>query len=943
MSIFSKKKVRQARRTEGENRPEPQDQDSPDESSATLGPRTDRAPRSTGSRGKKSKKKIAIKLSAEERKELAEATLRKHGENKSSEADAVVPVTDRRTRMLLERKIVTSPQVEEALERGADTENLWRLIVDVNGVDTTAVYAAIAQDAGIHTFQYLDAVPSREFMEELIPIIGDEVLLALLDAGLLPVEQEPGLEKAPSRLTVATHDPTHPDFQDVVQDLPFQVICNYASESELAERLDTARGWITNISRYGTAPVTADGPVSTSTNGSANTDTDAIIDLGSYGVEGGFSIDPKKTEAVSDTPEKKQQTESAATEGRHSPSSDPPKAQPNRVDAEPSDTKSVRRGNALVVKDRVLDWLLRKGVVTIDQIRIAQEETKTDGSKDASWRYLAEMEGVSKEDVFREVAGLYAFKTAVIKEGIPDHDFVLLTMETIVETRQEDLINAMLFPYEYSIDTVTGTGRMVFVTHDPTRPDINTLLHQLDLGRFEIQYASESEINKLLLEIFPKRNEYLEKLSSEGSAFDLGTSHEDDKNVMIDEDALEAEMSRSNLINLFEASLIEAVRQSASDIHIFPNPKRQIEIHFRRDGRLKKWHTEENVHPEAFLAVVKDNSSGVDRFERDKAQDGFIQRIIDDTLIRFRVSILPVASANVEIRAESIVIRILDDRKVLTDLSALGMLEVAKERFDKAIRQPNGMIILTGPTGSGKSTTLVASLYQVITPEVNVLTVEDPVEYIIKGVRQIKLSHKLTLDLALRSILRHDPDIVMVGEMRDQQTAELAIKLANTGHLTFSTLHTNDAPAAVSRLYKMGIEPFLIAYAINLIVAQRLIRTLCPDCRQIDKDPDRVLMKSLGWSESDIDDMTLFKSNRGSGCTTCSSLGYKGRRALCETLYFSDKIRHMIAGSEGMVDEDAIRDVAMEEGMLTLQDSARVLVSMGATSVDEMLRVTGSS
>ncbi|MCH7727860.1 MAG: Flp pilus assembly complex ATPase component TadA, partial [Planctomycetes bacterium] len=292
----------------------------------------------------------------------------------------------------------------------------------------------------------------------------------------------------------------------------------------------------------------------------------------------------------------------------------------------------------------------------------------------------------------------------------------------------------------------------------------------------------------------------------ETMAFDLGTSYEE-KSEGIDESALEAEISRSKLINLLEASLIEAVRQGASDIHIFPNPQRQIEIYFRLDGRLKKWHSEDNIQPEAFIAVVKDNSSNVDRFERDAAQDGFIQRTIDDSLIRYRVSILPIASANQELRAESIVIRVLDDRKVLTDISKLGMLENALERFEQAINQPHGMVILTGPTGSGKSTTLVAALHQVVTPEVNILTVEDPVEYIIRGVRQIKLNHKLDLENALRAILRHDPDIVMVGEMRDSETAELAIKLANTGHLTFSTLHTNDAPAAVSRLYKMGIEP----------------------------------------------------------------------------------------------------------------------------------------
>ncbi len=410
----------------------------------------------------------------------------------------------------------------------------------------------------------------------------------------------------------------------------------------------------------------------------------------------------------------------------------------------------------------------------------------------------------------------------------------------------------------------------------------------------------------------------------------------------LDEDALEAEISRSKLINLFEASLMEAVRQAVSDIHLFPNPNRQVEIHFRIDGRLKKWHTEDKVHPEAFLAVVKDNSTNVDRFERDSAQDGFIQRDIDGALIRFRVSILPIASANQELRAESIVIRILDDRKVLTDIKKLGMLDVALNAFNKAIRQPHGMVILTGPTGSGKSTTLVAALYQVVTPEVNVLTVEDPVEYIIRGVRQIKLSHKLDLEGALRAILRHAPDIVMVGEMRDRQTAELAIKLANTGHLTFSTLHTNDAPAAVSRLYKMGVEPFLIAYAINLVVAQRLIRVVCPKCKVLDETPDVTQMKGLGFSEEEIESGTFYKANHDKSCPTCSGSGYKGRRAVCETLYFTPAIRTMVAESGEAIDEDAIRAQAEKDGMLSLANSARVLVNMGETTAEEMMRMTSN-
>jgi len=252
---------------------------------------------------------------------------------------------------------------------------------------------------------------------------------------------------------------------------------------------------------------------------------------------------------------------------------------------------------------------------------------------------------------------------------------------------------------------------------------------------------------------------------------------------------------------------------------------------------------------------------------------------------------------------------------------------------------------LTGPTGSGKTTTLYAALHEVISPEVNILTVEDPVEYIIGGVRQIKLNNKLELEGALRSILRHDPDVVMVGEMRDRPTAELAIKLANTGHLTFSTLHTNDAASAISRLYKMGIEPFLIAYAINLVVAQRLIRKLCEQCKRPVEDPDLVLLKNLGFSEEErgqvmSGELVLFEEGADEECSRCRGLGYKGRRAVAEALYFSRQIRHMVAdAAEEKLDEMAVKEAAIGEGMLTLQDSARAVVKAGESSVREMMRV----
>jgi type IV pilus assembly protein PilB len=319
------------------------------------------------------------------------------------------------------------------------------------------------------------------------------------------------------------------------------------------------------------------------------------------------------------------------------------------------------------------------------------------------------------------------------------------------------------------------------------------------------------------------------------------------------------------------------------------------------------------------------------------AQDGFIQREIDGFIIRFRVSVLPMVGTELKNKFESVVIRILDDRKVIKDLDELGLTGIARENFVKAINQPQGMVILTGPTGSGKSTTLVAALYQVIDPEVNVLTVEDPVEYVIEGARQLKIGYKMGFEQAIRSILRHDPDIVLVGEMRDKETAETAIKLANTGHLTFSTLHTNDAPSAVARLYKMGIEPFLIAYAINLIVAQRLIRRLCNKCKKKVSNFDESIMKAAGLNISEWKEYDVYQPV---GCEVCNNTGYKGRMAIHEALYFTKEIRQIIVRSGEEVDEDAIRRQSKIDKTLSLREAGFEKVKIGLTSLEEVLAST---
>ena len=596
--------------------------------------------------------------------------------------------------------------------------------------------------------------------------------------------------------------------------------------------------------------------------------------------------------------------------------------------------------SVLNLRDRVVIMMSFKQLVTAEKIESVWRKWKEGGEIDAPdtlWRVLARDPEVDRDEVYACAAEVYSFVEAEV--GASTIAFIKSHHETFKENVWKIFADHELVPIKKSGE------KWLFGSYDPSHKKIIGLLRGSGIKNFEICFVRESQLQMLITEAFPQysKNEYMDRVEEGLDAFDLGTSYDVDGGTgLVDEEALEAEIGRSTLINLFEATLLEAVRRGISDVHIFPNKDRQIEIHFRIDGQLERWHVEKRVLAESFLAVVKDNSINVDRFEREAAQDGFIQRTIDDTLIRFRVSVLPIANASQDVRSESIVIRVLDDRKVITDLAKLGLHEKALERFNWAITQPNGMVILTGPTGSGKTTTLFACLHQVVTPKINVLTVEDPVEYIIPGVRQIKLGTKLNLEHAIRAILRHDPDVVMVGEMRDKQTADLAIKLANTGHLTFSTLHTNDAPSAVSRLYKMGVEPFLIGYAINLIVAQRLIRRLCPSCKVRDTSTPPKVLERIGFTEEDIDNAIFYGPGNDKNCKVCKGAGYKGRRAITEALPFSPDIRGIIIEAKDNINESAILDQALSEGMMTLVDSARELVLAGDTSIEEMIRVVAT-
>ncbi|WP_069133488.1 GspE/PulE family protein [Rhodohalobacter halophilus] len=577
------------------------------------------------------------------------------------------------------------------------------------------------------------------------------------------------------------------------------------------------------------------------------------------------------------------------------------------------------------------DLLCSRGVITEEQLNMALKilAEEPEHSNRRIGQILYQDLNLDRHEVMRQIADIYAFdevfagKTELQPDRIQD---IKSYMDDLPQETVDELAHQKAVPIHKTTTSLT------IAAADPSDPKLSGSLSKLNFKEFEIQYCRYEMIEYILSNVYEQKNEFLDLLEEiDYEEPDIGEENEE-----VDEEEIEAEINQSMLNSLVEGMLVEGVRQGVSDIHIIPSGPTTTDIRFRQDGKLQLWYQQKNVKPEAVTAVIKDKTRNVDRFERDSSQDGFIQRSVDNHNIRYRVSIMPMVGAQFDRKFESIVIRILDDRKVITDLNVLGLQEKAKADFVKAIEKPSGIVIITGPTGSGKSTTLVAALYYVIDPTKNVLTVEEPVEYLINGARQLKISNNMTFDLAIRGILRHDPDIVLVGEIRDLKTAEIAIKLANTGHLTFSTLHTNDAPSAVSRLFKMGVEPFLIANAVNLVMAQRLIRRLCNNCKRA-YEPHPETLRGIGFSDEEIANNTFYEAV---GCDKCNGIGYKGRAAIHEALFFSKDIKRIILESGGDIDEDRIKDQAVKNGMLTLRASGRERIKEGITTVEEIIAIT---
>ena len=389
----------------------------------------------------------------------------------------------------------------------------------------------------------------------------------------------------------------------------------------------------------------------------------------------------------------------------------------------------------------------------------------------------------------------------------------------------------------------------------------------------------------------------------------------------------EAAAAEAPIVKLVTAIMSQAVGDRASDIHIEPTEK-DVRVRFRVDGVLHEvMHSPKKIQS-GLISRLK-IMSDMDIAEKRIPQDGRIAIRVQGKAIDLRVVTLPT------VFGEKVVMRILDKSSALMNLDDLGFLESQFKRFEIAYRKPYGAILVTGPTGAGKSTTLYATLNILNKPDVNIITVEDPVEYRLRGINQVQVHNQagLTFAMALRSILRNSPDIILVGEIRDRETAMIAVESALTGHLVLSSLHTNDAPSAITRLTEMEVEPFLVASAIDCVVAQRLARKLCEKCKEAYR-PDHVELKAAGFPEDEWEGVVeIF---RPVGCSACSKTGYRGRMGLYEVMPVSEEIERLTVERSSA---DDIKKVAVEQGMLTLKHDGLEKVKLGWTSIEDVLRV----
>ncbi|HOT74788.1 MAG TPA: type IV-A pilus assembly ATPase PilB [Candidatus Wallbacteria bacterium] len=565
---------------------------------------------------------------------------------------------------------------------------------------------------------------------------------------------------------------------------------------------------------------------------------------------------------------------------------------------------------------RLGDALLQDGLVNEEQLQKALEIQKQSGKRLGA--VLVEMGVVTENDIVTVLGKQLGIPYINLSNYLIDPATVRIIPENIARRHQLIPINkvgnkltvAMVDPLNIlAIDDIQFMTGLVVKPVVATSTDINEALNNA--------YGSEGKMDELMEDLGD-----IGKDANEGG--DLGNLEELDEND-------------APIIRLVNLVISNAVTEGVSDIHIEPFDK-DIRIRYRLDGDLRI-NMEPPKRAQAAITSRVKIMSQLDIAEKRLPQDGRIKIKVNNRPVDLRVATIPT------VWGEKIVMRILDQSNLKLDLTDLGFEPKSLEKFMNAIAMPNGIVLVTGPTGSGKTTTLYSALHTVNQIDVNVMTAEDPVEYNLHGINQVQCKAEigLTFAAALRSFLRLDPDVIMVGEIRDFETCEIAVKASLTGHLVLSTLHTNDAPSTIGRLLNMGIEPFMVATSLILVQAQRLVKVICKDCK-IEYKPKPDILKALGITPELLVKLELPHLNlknllfyKGKGCEKCGGKGYKGRVGIYEVMAVTDNIRRMILDRASTLE---LKETAHNEGMLTLRESAIRKVLLGKTTVDEVFAVT---
>jgi type IV pilus assembly protein PilB len=564
------------------------------------------------------------------------------------------------------------------------------------------------------------------------------------------------------------------------------------------------------------------------------------------------------------------------------------------------------------------EMLIKAGLLTPQKLQDALNYQKTNGGK--LGLNLVKLGFVKEEDITRVLSQQYGVPAVNLTKIEVDDSVVKLIPSEVAQ--------------KYLIMPVSRTGATLTIAMvDPTNVFAMDDIKFMTGYNVEPVVASEVAIKEAIDRYYGS----IHALELKKVMDDLAQEEQQENLELLDEEQevdlqkLEAATEEAPVVRLVNLILTDSIKRGASDIHIEPYEK-DFRVRFRIDGVLYEIMQPPMKLRDAITSRVKIMAK-LDISEKRLPQDGRIKIKMKlqgkNKEMDYRVSCLPT------LFGEKIVLRLLDKENLMLDMTRLGFEQESLVKFERAIFKPYGMVLVTGPTGSGKTNTLYSSISRVNTPETNIMTAEDPVEFNLHGINQVQMKEQIGLNFAaaLRSFLRQDPNIILVGEIRDFETAEIAVKAALTGHLVLSTLHTNDAPSTINRLMNMGIEPYLVATSVHLICAQRLVRRLCKDCKEEVGMPTQALM-DIGYSPDEAPAVKLYK---GKGCGTCNNTGYKGRVGLYEVMEISEALREMVLTGASSIE---LKNKAAEEGMITLRGSGLRKIKAGLTTVEEVVRET---